>query len=209
MKHPKIPEITVMRLSSYSRTLEHFLEAGEKVVSSTVIARETGVTPAQVRKDLAYFGEFGVRGLGYNVEELYEAIAGITGTNRSWKVVIVGLGHLGGALVSYPGFLSRGFEVVAIYDIRDIGKAYGSLKIRHISQLIEDASNQVFDLGIIVVPRDAAQGVADLLVEGGIRAILNFAPANLKVPEGVEIKHVDLSMFLETLSYHMTRRPES
>lgn len=207
MKCAKIPEITVVRLSGYSRALEHLMAMGEKVVSSKGIAKETGVSPAQVRKDLAYFGEFGVRGLGYNVEELYEAIASITGTNRKWKVAIAGLGHLGGALVSYPGFLTRGFEVVDIFDIRDIGRVYGELKVRHMKDFLVAAEEAHYDLGIIVVPREAAQGVADIMINGGIKAILNFAPANLFVPAGVELKNVDLSMFLETLSYHMSRKP--
>lgn len=207
-KGRKIPEVTIMRLSAYSRALEQMMSKGETVVSSLEIAEAVGVGSPQVRKDLAYFGAFGIRGLGYGIQDLYDRIAEITGTNKVWKVAIVGLGHLGGALVSYPGFLSRGFKVVGAFDVKDIGKRYRGLVIQDIRDFVQVAKENPFDLGIIVVPKDAAQEVADILVAGGVRAILNFAPVNLTVPVEVELKQVDLSMFLETLSYHMSQKTE-
>lgn len=206
MKHTKIPEVTIMRLSSYSRVLNESLEKGEKIISSKGISNKTGVSPDQVRKDLAYFGEFGVRGIGYNIEELKYNISRIIGTDKQWKVAIAGLGHLGGSLVSYPGFLNRGFIMAGIFDIKNIGEKYGNLYVKHMDEFEAAAKSEGFDLGIIVVPREAAQGVADIMVKSGIKAILNFAPALIEVPEQVELKNVDLSMFLEMLSYYMTMR---
>ncbi len=203
MKKSKIPEVTIMRLSSYSRVLNEALDRGEKIISSKGIATLTGVSPDQVRKDLAYFGEFGVRGIGYNIEGLKSNISKIIGTNRNWKVAIAGLGHLGGSLVSYPGFLRRGFIMAGIFDVKNIGDKYGELYVEHIDNFEKIAKEVGFDLGIIVVPREFAQSVADIMVKSGIKAILNFAPVMLDVPENVEIKNIDLSMFLEMLSYYM------
>lgn len=204
MKYSKIPEVTIMRLSAYSRVLNEALERGENIISSKGIALLTRVSPDQVRKDLAYFGEFGVRGIGYNIDELKYNISKIIGTDRNWRVAIVGLGHLGGSLVSYPGFLTRGFKMVGIFDVKNIGEKYGELYVEHIDDFEKIAKREKFDLGIIVVPRDAAQGVADIMVKSGIKAILNFAPVMLDVPIYVELKNVDLSMFLEMLSYYMS-----
>lgn len=204
MKYSKIPEVTIMRLSTYSRVLNEALDRGEKIISSKGIANLTGVSPDQVRKDFAYFGEFGVRGIGYNIVELKYNISKIIGTDRNWRVAIVGLGHLGGSLVSYPGFLTRGFKMVGIFDVKDIGEKYGDLYVEHIDDFEEIAKREKFDLGIIVVPREAAQGVADVMVKSGVKAILNFAPVMLDVPVGIELKNVDLSMFLEMLSYYMS-----
>ncbi len=204
MKNKKIPEITIMRLSTYSRILNESLEKGEKIISSKGISTLTGVSPDQVRKDLAYFGEFGVRGIGYNIEELKYNISKIIGTNRNWKIAIAGIGHLGGSLVTYPGFLARGFIMAGIFDVKNIGEKYGDLYVEHIDNFEKIAKEVGFDLGIIVVPREVAQNVADIMIKSGIKAILNFAPVMLEVPEHVEIKNIDLSMFLEILSYYMS-----
>lgn len=204
MKYSKIPEVTIMRLSAYSRVLNEALDRGEKIISSKGIANLTGVSPDQVRKDLAYFGEFGVRGIGYDIVELKYNISKIIGTDRNWRVAIVGLGHLGGSLVSYPGFLTRGFKMVGIFDVKNIGEKYGELYVEHIDDFEKIAKREKFDLGIIVVPREAAQGVADVMVKSGVKAILNFAPVMLDVPVEIELKNVDLSMFLEMLSYYMS-----
>ncbi|MDD2370593.1 MAG: redox-sensing transcriptional repressor Rex [Firmicutes bacterium] len=204
MKKNKIPEVTIMRLSSYSRVLNDALAKGDKIISSKGISALTGVSPDQVRKDFAYFGEFGVRGIGYNIEELKNNISKIIGTDRNWKVAIAGLGHLGGSLVSYPGFLTRGFIMAGIFDVKNIGEKYGNLYVEHIDNFETIAKKVGFDLGIIVVPKEFAQNVADIMIKSGIKAILNFAPIMLDVPENVEIKNVDLSMFLEMLSYYMS-----
>ena len=204
MKYSKIPEVTIMRLSAYSRVLNEALDRGEKIISSKGIANLTGVSPDQVRKDFAYFGEFGVRGIGYNIVELKYNISKIIGTDRNWRVAIVGLGHLGGSLVSYPGFLTRGFKMVGIFDVKNIGEKYGELYVEHIKDFEKIAKKEKFDLGIIVVPREAAQGVADVMIKSGVKAILNFAPVMLDVPAEIELKNVDLSMFLEMLSYYMS-----
>lgn len=201
----KIPDATIGRLSMYSRYLSEADEKGITTVSSQDIAQATGVTPAQVRKDLAYFGEFGTRGVGYNSRELYTYIMKILGLDKRWSIAIVGAGNLGRALSQYKGFQQRGFDIVCIFDNdpKKIGKKLANINIYPLDQLEEKVKELKIDLGIIAVPASAAQEVADMLVGAGIRGIINFAPINVTVKENIILRKVDLAAQLEYLTYYL------
>lgn len=201
----KIPDATIGRLSLYSRYLKEADEKGINTVSSQHIARATGVTPARVRKDLAYFGEFGTRGVGYNSRELYNYIMKILGLGRRWPVAIVGAGNLGKALSQYKGFSERGFDITCIFDTdpNKIGKKLAGIEICPLDSLKEKAKAFNIELGIIAVPAAAAQDVADKLIEAGIRGIINFAPVNINTGENVMLRRVDLAAQLEYLTYYL------
>ncbi|MBC7347549.1 MAG: redox-sensing transcriptional repressor Rex [Clostridia bacterium] len=211
MKSLKIPEATVVRLSVYSRYLDQVDKRGLTTISSGEIAKGVGVSAAQVRKDLAYFGEFGTRGVGYNVKELHGHIMKILGLTATWPVVIVGAGNLGTALSMYGGFRERGFHIRAIFDNdpAKIGYRLDGIEIYHINRLPEIVKATRATIGIICVPADQAQEVANALVEAGIRGILNFAPRLVLVPEHVELRNVDLSVNLEVLSFNLALRRSS
>lgn len=199
----KIAESTVRRLSMYLRLLEEFAAQGAATVSSEALASRGGTTSAQVRKDLSFFGSFGKRGLGYAVPELVERLRDILGLERSYRVIVVGAGKIGTALAQYRGFGERGFRVEAVYDADrgKIGERRGAPAVRDIRQLEHDLADQPADIAILATPVGAAQGVADSLVRGGVRAILNFAPVPLDVPPHVTVKDVNMALELETLSY--------
>ncbi|MGI6647718.1 MAG: redox-sensing transcriptional repressor Rex [Bacillota bacterium] len=205
MKTLKIPEATIIRLSVYSRYLAQIKRKGVVTISSGEIARGVGVSSAQVRKDLAYFGEFGTRGVGYNVGELYGYLMKILGLTTQWKLVIVGAGKLGSALAMYGGFAERGFKVVGIFDNdpRKIGQKLDNLEIMDISQLPKIVEANEAKIGIIAVPVEEAQEVADTLIKNGLKAILNFSPRVLSVPDDVVLRSVDLSVNLEILSFYL------
>jgi len=204
----KIAESTVRRLSLYLRFLEEFEEQGASTVSSDALAGRGGTTSAQVRKDLSFFGSFGKRGLGYEVPTLKTQLREILGLGRRYRVVVVGAGKIGSALVQYGGFGARGFDLVAIYDNdpKKIGKLWNGLTVRDAAQLEKDLKHEHADIAAIVTPGDAAQAVADRLVACGINAILNFAPVQLQVPESVAVKTVNLVLELEALSYVLANR---
>src|SRR5438093_3482029 len=204
----KISESTVRRLSLYLRFLEQFAAQGHATISSAELARRGGTTSAQVRKDLSFFGSFGKRGLGYSVPELAAKIRDILGLRRTYRVMLVGAGRIGGALIQYPGFRQRGFHVGAIYD-RDpkkIGSRWNGLVVRDIRHLESDLRKEPTDIAIVVVPADAAQEVVDRLVQAGVKAILNFAPVQLAVPRDVAVKTVNMAQELETLSFVLANR---
>lgn len=205
LKKIKIPDATIGRLSLYSRYLIEAHEKGITTVSSQHIAKATGVTPAQVRKDLAYFGEFGTRGVGYNSKELYNYIMKILGLDKHWSVAIVGAGNLGKALSQYKGFYQRGFDIACIFDNdpKKVGKKISNINICHLDSLNEKVKELKITLGIIAVPAQAAQEVADKLVKAGIRGIINFAPINITVDENIILRRVDLSAQLEYLTYYL------
>jgi redox-sensing transcriptional repressor len=204
----KIAESTVRRLSLYLRFLEEFEEQGAKTVSSEALASRGGTTSAQVRKDLSFFGSFGKRGLGYLVPALKTQLREILGLTRRYRVVVVGAGKIGSALVQYGGFGARGFDLVGIYDNdpKKIGKQWGSLTVRDVGQLEKDLKEHPADIAAVVTPADSAQQVADRLVKCGVSAILNFAPAQLQVPDHVTVKTVNLVLELEALSYILASR---
>lgn len=204
----KIAESTVRRLSLYLRFLEEFEEQGIGTVSSDALALRGGTTSAQVRKDLSFFGSFGKRGLGYAVPELAGRLREILGLGRDYRVVLLGAGKIGSALVQYRGFQKRGFEIVAIFDVdpAKIGKRWNGLTVSDIAQLESELAGQAIDIGVLVTPAEVAQELADRLVKLGIKAILNFAPVQLTVPEDISVKNVNLALELEALSYALTNR---
>ncbi len=208
MKQNKIPEATIRRLSRYSRCLEDMDQSGEKVVSSAQLASRCMVNAAQVRKDLAYFGEFGIRGVGYYVKDLLNDIKHILGLNREWRMAVIGIGNLGSALLSYKDFLKQNYKIVAAFDIdppKVIGRVSEKLgkpvEILHINRIKEVAKERRIEIGLIATPPSEAQSVANLLVEAGIRGILNFAPTQITVPEGYVVKNVFFTTILDNLAY--------
>ncbi|MGH7700703.1 MAG: redox-sensing transcriptional repressor Rex [Gemmatimonadales bacterium] len=204
----KISESAVRRLSLYLRFLEQSLARDIPTISSGELARRAGTTSAQVRKDLSFFGSFGQRGLGYAVPALAARIRAILGLGRPYRVVLVGAGRIGGALVQYEGFRQRGFEIAAIYDRdpRKVGTRWNGLVVRDVRRLEPDLERDRSDIAIVATPADAAQEVVDRLVRGGVKAILNFAPVPLDVPADVIVKHVNMAAELETLSYALANR---
>ncbi len=203
---PAIPRATVARLPRYLRFLEE-VAPKRSTTSSDDIAEGTGVTAAQVRKDLSHLGTYGTRGVGYDAAALRDLIARALGLGEDLKVVLVGAGNLGTALANYGGFGERGFEIAAVYD-RDpqrIGTAIGDLEVRDVELLSGDAAEEGFAIGIIATPSGVAQDVADLLVENGVRTILNFAPRMVRVPEGSVVRQVDLAIELQILAYYRDR----
>lgn len=209
MKEPKIPEATVSRLSVYSRYLTEVEKQEIVNISSGEIAEGVGGTPAQVRKDLAYFGEFGTRGVGYNVKQLNQEIMGILGLKKRWNVILIGAGNLGSALSQYRGFQERGFNIVAVFDndMNKVGLKLNGLPIYAVSQMAEFVDKNDISIGIITVPSEYAQDIADILVEtSSIKGILNFAPVVLTIPEEIEVRNVDLTVNLEVLSYNIEKK---
>lgn len=202
----RVAESTVRRLAVYLHYLETLTD--DVSVSSDVLASLVGTTPAQVRKDLSFFGSFGKRGKGYSAFELVENLREILGTNRTWRVCIVGAGKIGLALAQYPGFTSRGFCVVGIYDSdpSKIGKPWDSISIRDIRELKADADAEPFDIGVIAVPGPAGQEVADILVSAGLKAIMNFAPVQISAPPDVVVRMVNMVIEFEGLSFALTQR---
>ncbi|MCF8010015.1 MAG: redox-sensing transcriptional repressor Rex [Clostridiales bacterium] len=205
MKNLRVPEATVTRLSLYSRFLERLDKMGVTTISSGEIAEGVGVSPAQVRKDLAYFGEFGTRGVGYNVNDLKKYTLKILGLDHPWSLVLVGAGNLGFALCTYKSFNVRGFTIKGTFDNDQskIGKNIGELEVLPIERFEEKVKEYDARIGIIAVPPKAAQEIADLMVDTGLEAILNFAPVALNIPDHIEIRNVDLSVKLEVLTFNL------
>jgi len=205
---PVVPKAAAARLSLYLRFLESLREHGVPTTSSQKLAAGVGVTAAQVRKDLGYFGQFGLPGIGYRIDHLVDELRRILGTDRTWNVALVGIGNLGSALAEYRGFERQGFRFVALFD-RDpaiVGRAFGSLAVDSIESVEPVVRVRGVELGIIAVPAPAAQEVADLLVAAGIRGIYNFAPAVLQLPPQVAYVSIDLAVELEQLSFSVTQQ---
>jgi redox-sensing transcriptional repressor len=203
-----ISDLTVARLSVYLRCVERLLDEGKlTTVSSQELARRFNLNSAQIRKDLAYFGEFGVRGVGYNVRELRQYIVEILGLNRERRLVIVGAGNLGTALCHYSGFSGGSFLVVGVLDSdpNRIGDPTPSgLLVEDASRIAEIVKQRGVEIGVITTPASAAQAVCDQMIEAGLRTVLNFAPVRVKAPDDVHVKTVDLKVHLEELSFHIT-----
>lgn len=208
-----IADSTVRRLSLYLGFLEEKEREKEATISSDGLASLVGVagiTSAQVRKDLSFFGSFGKRGLGYPVPELAASLREILGLTREWKVCIIGAGKIGVALAQYKGFRERGFKVAAVFDssAEKIGKAVDSLIVKDLGDLERENKTIGFDIAVLAIPAEAAQQVADRVTKAGIKAILNFAPAQLNVPQDVIVREVNMAMELEGLSFALTNREE-
>ncbi|UCZ57994.1 redox-sensing transcriptional repressor Rex [Desulfurispirillum indicum] len=205
----KIPEATIRRLSTYIRVLDSLEKKSTEVISSGELSTLCGYNSAQIRKDLAYFGEMGVRGVGYYVSELKHEIEHIMGLKNIWNVALIGVGNLGHALISYNGFRKSGFHVRLAYD-RDENKLTGLppeiQPVTCIEQLGESLRKQKIQIGIIAVPPDSAQNVANLLTSNGIQGILNFTPMRIKVPDNVKVKYVDFTIELETLAFYLSKK---
>jgi len=211
-KYPKIPEATIRRLSNYLKALDDLETKSEKVASSALIASICSVNAAQVRKDFAYFGEFGIRGMGYNVKDLRYQIKEILGTNREWRIGIVGIGSLGSALLMYKGFLKQNFKIVAAFDldpvtvVGHISEKMGKpIEVLHIDSLKEVVKARNIEVGIIATPPTSAQTVATQLADANIRGILNFAPTQIKVPPNVVLRNVFFTSALDNLVYYLSR----
>lgn len=205
MKTLKIPEATIIRLSVYSRHLTDVDRKGIITTSSGEIADGVGVSPAQVRKDLAYFGEFGTRGVGYNVKDLRQHIMRILGLGVDWSVTLVGVGNLGLALSTYKGFRDRGFIITSIFDAdpNKVGTVVEGVEVLPIDQLETVVRQNRTQIGIVAVPSDFAQEIVDQLICAGVSAILNFAPVVLNVPPEIELRNVDLAVNLEVLTFNV------
>jgi len=204
----RIADSTVRRLSLYLRFLEESTNRGLVTISSDELARRGGTTSAQVRKDLSFFGSFGKRGLGYPVPELANRLREILGLKQRYQVGMIGAGKIGSALVQYRGFKQRGFDIVAIFDSdpAKIGKQWNGLTIQDIATLEAEFARRPLGMAVLVTPAEAAQPVTDRLVALGVKAVLNFAPVQLVVPDDVVVKTVNLALELETLSYALTNR---
>ena len=205
-----VPKAVVSRLSLYLRELQHLVRDGHETTSSTQLGRVLGFTDAQVRKDLAYFGQFGYPGIGYRCDELIREIKRILGTDRQWPVALVGAGNLGRALVGYKGFGHQGFRVAAVFDVDEakIGLEIDGVPIHALDDLPQVAADQDIRLAIVAVPASAAQDVADRLVAAGIDGILNFAPVTINLPERLRTVGVDLAIELEQLSFAVVNRTD-
>ncbi|MBS1847966.1 MAG: redox-sensing transcriptional repressor Rex [Actinobacteria bacterium] len=203
-----IPDATVARLPIYQRVLGELQDRGAATVSSEDLAELSGVNAAKVRKDLSFLGSYGIRGVGYEVDYLLFQIRNALGLTQQWPVVIVGVGNLGRALADYAGFTSRGFPVAALVDDdpAKVGTEHVGIVIRALSELRDVVRDLDVAIGVIAIPASGAQRVADLLVEAGVSSILNFAPTVLSVPDGVNLRQVDLAVELQILSFHRRHR---
>ncbi|MGH7213926.1 MAG: redox-sensing transcriptional repressor Rex [Tepidisphaeraceae bacterium] len=201
-----IPNPAVRRLSLYLRQLEAFKRSDRRTISSKQLGESLGLTDAQVRKDLAYFGQFGHPGIGYRVDDLIGQVKHILGTDKTWNVLLVGAGNLGRALLAYKGFDVKGFRLAAVFDADPgkVGKRQGPFTIQGLGDLTETVQKQQIRLAIIAVPAESAQTVADQLIEAGVRGLLNFAPVSLTVPPDVALNAVDLAVQLEQLSFQVS-----
>ncbi|MCW2838904.1 MAG: redox-sensing transcriptional repressor Rex [Aeromicrobium sp.] len=203
-----IPDATVARLPVYLRALNALAEQGVMSCASNELAEQAGVNPAKLRKDLSYLGSYGTRGVGYDVEYLRYQIAREMGQTQDWDVVIVGVGNLGSALSAYQGFSTRGIRVAALVDAdpQRVGTVVSGITVSPLDELDEIVADRDISIGVIATPGTAAQEVAERLVAAGITSILNFAPALVQVPDGVDVRKVDLSIELQILAYHEQRK---
>jgi redox-sensing transcriptional repressor len=202
----RIPQPTVKRLSLYLRELESLAEQGQQTLSSKQLGATLGLTDAQVRKDLAFFGQFGHPGIGYKIPELIGQLRKILGTDRNWNAAIVGAGNIGRALMPYARFRRKGFEIVAVFDsdLAVVGTEIAGHKVRPLSDLPMLVRERNILIGIVAVPAAAAQGAADQLISAGVKGILNFAPVRLDVHDAVSVVSVDFSLSLEQLAFQVS-----
>lgn len=210
-KYSKIPGVTIRRLSNYLKCLEDLGSKNEKVASSALLAKLCDVNAAQVRKDFAYFGEFGVRGMGYNVAELRYHIKEILGINREWRCAVIGIGDLGSALLVYKDFLKQNYNIVAAFDIDPVGvtgriseRVGKPVEILYVDRLNEIVKARNIEIGIITTPPTEAQKVASMLVEAEVKGILNMSPSPVSVPKGVKLSNVFFTAALDNLVYYLS-----
>lgn len=201
----EIPQVVIARLPIYYRLVTRLEGDGQSVVSSQELGEALGVTPAQIRKDLSYFGRFGKQGRGYSVPRLAAELKLILGFDRRWKLIVVGMGRLGQAIASYHGFQPQGFDIVAVYDADPavIGTDHDGVTVHDVRTLHDDLHTEPADIGIVAVPADQAQNVIDTLVSAGVLAILNYAPIAVQAPWGVHVQQVDPVVQLQSMTYHL------
>ncbi len=199
------PEVVVQRLPLYIRVLAQFDATGAEMVSSDQLGTQLQITPAQIRKDLSYFGRFGKQGRGYNVKRLALELRAILGLDRQWNAGLVGVGRLGCAIIAYPGFRPEGFRIIAAFDADPsvVGSAIGDLDVRPIDQIKKTVAELGIQIGIVAVPATNAQSVFDALVDAGIKAILNYAPVAPQVPLDVKVRGVDPVLALQSMTYFL------
>jgi len=200
-----VPEVVIDRLPVYRRALAELDRKGHQVVSSQELGDELGVTPAQIRKDLSYFGRFGKQGRGYNVQRLGTELRRILGLDQEWTMVLVGVGNLGRAILSYKGFTAEGFKIVGAFDGHPdtVGKTIGGIKVHNLKILSSFLQSTPADIGIVAVNATAAQEVADMLVGCGVKGILNYAPVALRVPAGTQLKSIEPVLALQSMTYYL------
>lgn len=208
MKEAMTPATTIERLPIYYRSLQKLEKMDVDVISSKELGERIGIPSTQVRKDLSYYGEFGRRGVGYEVSVLVKHLRKILGLDQDWQIALVGAGHLGHALARYDGFRRLGLKINYILDVDEekIGEKFGDISVEDVSKLTGIIEENEIEIGIIAVPGEYAQKIADELVEAGVKAIWNFAPARIKVPHEVELRNEDLSIGLISLAYHLSRK---
>lgn len=205
MNQRLVPDVVVRRLTQYYYALRDCRERELEIVSSQLLGEMLNVTAAQIRKDLSFFGGFGKQGIGYNVETLLEHVQRILGLNLEWQVALVGLGNLGRALLHYQGFAQEGFKIVALFDSdpRKFGTTVGGLTIRGDRDILTDLASLDVRIAILALPPDKAQDVAEMLLQAGVRALLNYAPITLKVPDGVWVRQMDPLVALQSMTYYL------
>ncbi|HEX5368288.1 MAG TPA: redox-sensing transcriptional repressor Rex [Dehalococcoidia bacterium] len=201
----EIPAVVIDRLPVYARALTDLEVQGRDVVSSQELGTVLGVTPAQIRKDLSYFGRFGKQGRGYNVQRLAQELRQILGLDRQWSMILIGVGHLGQAILTYDGFQPQGFIIVEAFDSDPglVGKKVGGVTVRHTTELRNYLAQRPVDIGIVAVPAMAASDIINTLIEGGVRSILNYAPTSVAVPPGIEIKNIDPVLALQSMTFYL------
>ena len=203
----QIPEVVVSRLPMYVRALTELHKEAIAIVNSRDLGDRLGIAPAQIRKDLSYFGRFGRRGRGYNVALLLGELSQILGLDRQWRMAVVGVGRLGRAIMDYKGFVPRGFKVVAAFDKERnmVGRKVSGVTVRDMAELEATVKGKKVDIAIVAVPSSEAQEVIDRLVQSGVRSILNYAPISGKVPPGVRLEGIDPVLALQSMTYYLTR----
>ncbi len=205
MEKTMIPEVVVARLPVYIQKLNQLLREGRESVSSHEMAEHLGVSSAQIRKDLSFFGGFGTQGMGYNVIKLLESLRSILNLDRIWEVALVGVGNLGQALLSYQGFSDKGFEIVMAFDNdpKIIGQTFAGIKVTDVSEMQNHLCPRGIPIAILTVPAGHAQEMAEQLIRCGVKAILNYAPVTLKVPEGIRLANIDPVLSLQTIAFYL------
>lgn len=205
----EIPTVVIDRLPLYARALASLEAKGREVVSSQELGHQLNVTPAQIRKDLSYFGRFGKQGRGYNVAKLLEELRRILGLNRQWRMALIGVGRLGRAIIGYEGFAPQGFRIIEAFDSDPdmVGTSIDGLVIKKTSELEKVLQGNPVDVGIVAVPAETAQEVIDALVRSGVRGILNYAPIAAHTPTGVHVKRIDPVLALQGMTYYLKNMP--
>lgn len=200
-----IPDIVIGRLPIYLRALNHLAQEGHEVTSSHELGQRLGISSAQIRKDLSHFGGFGKQGTGYQISYLEDKLRQVLKLNREWEVALVGAGDLGSALAHYRGFADRGFYISCIFDNdkKKIGEQIGDFRIQPLEELHETITKHSIKIAMIAVPAQNAQAIADMLIEAGVRAILNYAPINLSVPDDVRVQYIDPVVHMQRMTYYL------